>query len=289
MPPSAWEGLGDVRRARGSGAHTLLAGDADQVRASTAEWVGHELSGGAKVLYKGWFGDDREPVGHWLFGPGGVPAAPAALGCGQLELLDFRTVVERCGGSTEGLFRWQSHEVRTAVTAGWTSVAMTQESTHRPLADGREAAEFVEQEQGYGRLAERWPLNTLCQLTVAEERPAAVRASVAVHHGDVAAGGWSARTEDGRWHLSGDLDVAVASEFGAAVEGAFRAVAGRLHVDLGSVSFLDSACAQVLLLAARSAPRRRRLVLHRASEVVRELLAAVGLPRWVHVEVGGAS
>jgi anti-anti-sigma factor len=156
--PSGRRGPGDLRRAPGAGAHTLLAGDADEVRAGTVGGVDHELSRGAKAYDKGWLPDDAE------------------------------------------------------------------------------------QEHGYGPLARGRPLNTLCQLAPAAENRTAVHDALrdAGHSG--------------------------------------------LHVDLGGVSFMDSACAQVLALAPRSAPRGGRLVLHRPSPVVRDLLEVIGLPRSVEID-----
>lgn len=286
MPSPLWEGQEDVRRAPGSRSHALLLAPLDQLHAGAAEWVGRELAGGSKVLYKGWLGTDQRPDRHWIVGPWGAPGGQEAFASGQLEFLDFPAVIERCGGTTEGLFRMQLDELEQAFDEGWSTVAMTQETTYRPMTDATEAAEFAGQERGYDLMGSRWPVNTLCQLSLGEERDTAIWESMAVHHRELVATQWSARTADGRWHLVGELDAHVAREFGAAVHGALRAAwrfpdRPHLDVDLSEITFMDLACAQIMMLAARSTARHQRVVLHRVPALVRELLTVVGLPRSV--------
>jgi anti-anti-sigma regulatory factor len=180
----------------------------------------------------------------------------------------------------------QLDELEQAFDEGWTTVAMSQESSQRPMLDAAEAAEFAGQERGYDLMGARWPVNTLCQLSLREEQATAIWESMAVHHRELVAAQWSARTVDECWRLSGDLDAHVAREFGAAVHGALRAAwrfpdRPDLDVDLSEVTFMDVACAQIMMLAARSTARHQRMILHRAPPVVRELLAVVGTPRSV--------
>lgn len=263
-----------LRRRPGSRSHTLLCGGTEDVHTGTAAWVRHELVGGSKVLYKGWLADDRLDAGHWLHGP----VVDAALDRGQLTVLGFATVVDRCGGTTEGLARLQAREVRDALHDGWPTVAMVQETTGRALADEAEIAEFARQERGYDRLARLWPLNTLCQLDLDAERPVAVRESVAVHHDDVVAPSWSGATVAGRWHLAGELDLAGRDQLRAALRGVLVAHANRdVHLDLARVTFLDSACAEVFVDAARATVPRRRFVLHGTPALAAEMLRLVGI------------
>ena len=273
--------------------HTLLVAPTDRVRqAGAAAWVDHELATGAKVHYKGWAAD--HPDGHWLTGRDGSPRARAALESGQLEFLAFPTVVELAGGTAVGLRHLLTDEVERALDDGWGRIAMTQESFHRPMVDGAEFAEFVAQEACFDRLAERRPLQVLCQLTLDEENDAAVDAAAAVHHHDLVDLGWSARTASGRWRPAGDLDVVVAHRVAAALRGALARPTPpddeALHVDLGEVAFLDVAVVHVLgEVAAESRPpgAARRVVLHRAGPLVRRLLAALDPgPSLVLAEVG---
>lgn len=289
MPSPPWEGQEDIRRAPGSGSHALLMAPAETLRAGAASWVGRELAGGSKVLYKGWLGEGQRPEQHWIAGPWGAPGGPEAFASGQLRFTDFPTVVERCGGTTEGLFRLQLDELEQAFDEGWPTVAMTQESSGRPMLDAAEAAEFAGQERAYDLIGSRWPVNTLCQLALLEERDTAVWESMAVHHRDLVAGQWSARSVDGCWYLSGELDVHVAREFGAAVHGALRSAwrfpdRPDLDIDLAGVTFMDVASAQIMMLAARSTARHQRMRLHRVPPVLQEVLAVIGTPRSVHLD-----
>lgn len=266
------------------GTHGLLVADTDvDRRTRTAAWVGRELARGSKVYYKGWLDDGAPPDRHWIAGPRGAPGGGAALASGQLEFLDFPAVVQRCGGTTEGLFQLQDDECRRAVGDGWPSVAMSQESAHRPMADDDEAVEFAAQEQGYDVLATRWPLVTLCQLTVEEENRRAAWESAAVHFREITDVHWSSTFYDGCWQPRGELDAHVVARFGAALEGALRdalqaADGPDLHVDLAAVEFMDFACAQVLMLNARSASQRQRVMVHRAPPIVRHMIVAAGRP-----------
>ncbi len=264
--------------------HTLLVAPTDRTRqAGAAAWVDHELAVGAKVYYKGWAAPAADQ--HWLTGREGSPRARAALGSGQLEFLDFPAALERTGGTTEGLWRLQAEEVERALDEGWGRIAMTQESFHRPMVDDDEFSEFVAQEGGYDRLAERRPLRVLCQLTLDEENPAAITAAAVVHHRDLLDVGWSARVTDGRWCPAGDLDVVVAGRVAAALRGALGEAtlpgADELHVDLSEVSFLDRAAA-VALCDVVAEPRppgaASRVVVHGAGPIARRLLRAVDPP-----------
>lgn len=286
MPSPAWEGHEDAWRTPGSGAHALLAAPIEDLRAGTASWVGRELAAGSKVYYKGWLEGSTNPEHHWIVGPWGAPGGREAIGSGQLEFLDYPTVIERCGGTNEGLFRLQLDEVEQAFDEGWGTVAMTQETSYRPMLDAAEATQFAGQERAFDLIASRWPVNTLCQLSLHDERDTAVWESMAVHHRDLQSLQWSARILEDRWYLSGELDVHVAREFGAAVHGALRSAwrfpeRPDLEVDLAAVSFLDTACAQIMMLAARSAARYQRMILRRVPPLVREVIEVVGRPRSV--------
>lgn len=264
--------------------HTLVVAPTDRARqAGAAAWVDRELAAGAKVYYKGWA--PEPPAQHWLTGREGSERARTALASGQMEFLDFPTVVERAGGNAVGLGRLLIDEVERALDEGWRRVAMTQESFHRPMADEAELAEFIAQEAWFDRLGERRPLQVLCQLTLDEENAAAVDAAAAVHHRDLVDVGWSARVVDGRWRPAGDLDVVVAHRVAAALRGALREPtlpdADGLHVDLTEVTFLDRAAAHALCAVA-AAPRppgaADRLVVHGANPVARRLLGTLDPP-----------
>lgn len=263
------------------GTHRLVVADTGRlVRMQAAQWVGHELARGSKVYYKGWpaNGGTTQP---WIAGPDGAAGAREALRSGQLEFADFPTVIERCGGTTDGLFRLQSDECARAVDEGWPSVAMSQESAHRPMADQAEAAELARQEGGYDVLATRWPLRTLCQLAVDEENPGAAWETATVHFREIVDGHWSAGVIGGRWHLYGILDAPVAQRFSAALHGALRSARGTpgLEIDLSAVESMDFACAQILMLHARSMSRELRLVLYGTRDHIRYLIIAAGRPR----------
>ncbi|MFC5063182.1 STAS domain-containing protein [Actinomycetospora atypica] len=264
-------------------AHLLQVAESDHAqRVGTAAWVDHELAFGAKVYYKGWLGDDGRLEKHWLAGPQATVRTRRALGTGQLEFLDYPRLIELCGGTTEGLHRLQAEELHSALRDGFPSVAMTQESSRRELVDDVEVADFARQEGGYDVLAAQWPLHVLCQLTTSVEGDVHIVESLGVHHGGILDLGWGAVLEDGRWSVRGDLDAHVAQRFGGALTGALRHAADPtptdLHVDLSRVGFVDVACAQLMVLAARSVPRGQRLVLHDPPRLLRRLLDALQRP-----------
>lgn len=268
----------------GARRHTLLVAEDDQQRrTSAAAWVERALAVGDKVYYKGWQDPDLPPEKHWLAGPGGVRAAAEAFRTGQLELGHFGTVIERSGGDVEGIWAFQIGEIERALDEGWTSVAMSQESVQRPMADETEAAELARQEAGFADIMARWPLRVLCQHTIAEENDGATWETVAAHHDDLVDGPWSAGVVDGLWQPRGEIDAYVARRFGAAAVGAMRRARQEgpdpdLHVDLSAIEFVDVAAVQMLLLAARSAPLGQRIVLHHTPRMVDRLVEAVGRP-----------
>ena len=262
-------------------AHALQVTDHGHAqRAGTAAWVDRELAFGAKVYYKGWLGDDGRVETHWIAGPEGTRRIREALRSGQLEFLDFPALVERCEGTTEGLFRVQTEELERALGEGWPSVAMTQESSRRELIDDTETAEFARQEGGYDRLVARAPLRVLCQLDTSVENEMHVFTSLGVHHRRVVDVGWEVALDDGRWRIHGDLDAHVASRFGGALAGALRdkVTGDDLHIDLAEVGFVDVACAQLLVHAARAEPESRRVVLHDPPRLLRRLLDVLQRP-----------
>jgi anti-anti-sigma regulatory factor len=274
-------------------AHLLQVADNDHAqRVGTAAWLDRELSFGAKVFYKGWLGDAGRVEKHWIAGPEASRRTREAVRSGQLEFLDFPELIARCesggDGLTAGLHRIQNEELDRALGEGWPSVAMTQESSRRELADDAEAVDFARQEGGYDTLAARAPLRVLCQLTTSVENERHVFESLGVHHRYVADVGWGAALEDGRWWLSGDLDAHVAKRFGGALAGALRekATGGDLEIDLSEVGFVDVACAQLLVLAARAEPDGRRIVLHDPPRLLRRLLDVLGRPTSIVVVDG---
>ncbi|PVZ08890.1 STAS domain-containing protein [Actinomycetospora cinnamomea] len=271
--------------ASATSAHTLLVADAvDQGRRGTASWVERELARGSKVYYKGWLPDGRRPDQHWIAGPAGARGAREALASGQLEFLDFPAVVERCGITADGVLGLYREEIERALDGQWPTVAMTQESPALPMADGADlVGEYAAWESGFDAFTQRWPVRLLCQLTVPDENETAVWETVAVHHRAVLDGAWSAVGDVCWWRPRGDLDAHVARRFGAAVHGALRAARGSgdgpdLHLDLSEVDFMDVACAQILMLAARSAPEDQHVVLHGGPRFLRRLFDAVGRP-----------
>jgi anti-anti-sigma regulatory factor len=252
----------------------VLCADGEQLRAGVAAWVDHELARGSKVLYKGWFAPERSNEWGWL----GQGPRVAARGRGQLETLSLPDVLERCEGRSEGLWALQRREVEDALGAGWPSVAMTHETTRRHLDEESDIAAFVQRERGYDRLARWWPVNTLCQLSPAEEQTIAVRESLAFHHRDLVTDRWSASMGAGAWRVCGELDVAEREHFRAAVRGVLLArVNDEVHIDLGAVRVLDSTCADVLVDAARATVPRRRFVLHHTSSLAATMLRLRGL------------
>lgn len=268
----------------GARRHTLLVAESDQQgRASAAAWVERALAVGEKVFYKGWQDPAEPPERHWLAGPGGARAALEALRTGQLELGHFGTVIERSGGSVEGIWKYQVDEIERALDEGWTSVAMSQESVRRPPPDETEARDLTRQEAGFADLMARWPLRVLCQHTIAVENDGATWATVAAHHEDLVDGPWSTDVVDGLWQPGGEIDAYVARRFGAATVGAMRRARqdgsdADLHADFSAIEFIDVAAVQMLMLAARSAPPGQRVVLHRAPRMVERLVEAVGRP-----------
>ena len=273
-------------------AHLLQVAESDHAqRVGTAAWVDHELAFGAKVFYKGWLGEDGRLEKHWLAGPQATVRTRRALASGQLEFLDFPRLIERCEGTTEGLHRLQAEELHSALRDGFPSVAMTQESSRRQLVDDVEVTEFARQEGGYDALAAQWPLHVLCQLTTTVENDVHIVESLGIHHGGIADLGWGAGLDAGRWSVHGDLDAHVAQRFGGALTGALRRAADPtptdLHVDLSRVGFVDVACAQLMVLAARSVPPGQRLVLHDPPRLLRRLLDALQKPASIVLADGG--
>ena len=276
-----------------SSAHALQVADTDHAqRVGAAAWVDRELAFGAKVYYKGWLGDDGRVEKHWIAGPEGTRRTREALRSGQLEFLDLPTLIDQCAadaeGFTAGLHRIQAEELDRALADGWPSVAMTQESPRRELADDAEVAEFARQEGGFDALVARAPLRVLCQLTTAVENEVHVFESLGVHHRHVLDVGWGVALSDGRWRLRGDLDAHVARRFGGALAGALRekATGVDLHIDLTEVGFVDVACAQLLVHAARAEPECRRIVLHDPPRLLRRLLDVLQRPTSLEVVDG---
>ena len=276
----------------GARRHTLLVAEDDrQRRTSAAAWVERALSVGEKVFYKGWHDPAAPSDRHWLAGPDGPRAAPEAFRSGQLELANYADVLSAAGWTNEGVRKFHTEEIERAFDEGWSSVAMAHETVKREMADENEAVEVAEHEAGYDVLMERWPLRVLCQLTVAEENATATWETVAMHHRDLVDGPWSAGSHDGLWQPRGEIDAYVARRFGAATVGAMRlahdhADGPHLHVDLSAVEFIDVAAVQMLLLAARSAPRGQGVVLHHTPRMVERLVEAVGRPDTVRYGSG---
>ncbi len=274
-------------------AHELQVADTDHAqRVGAAAWVDRELAFGAKVFYKGWLGDDARVEKHWIAGPEGTRRTREALRSGQLEFLDFPTLIERCAaggdGLTAGLHRLQADELHRALAEGWPSVAMTQESSRRELVDDAEVAEFARQEGGYDSLVAEAPVRVLCQLNTSVENEVHVFESLGVHHRRIVDVGWDAALDDGLWRLRGDLDAHVARRFGGALAGALRekATGGDLHIDLAAVGFVDVACAQLLVHAARAEPEGRRIVLHDPPRLLSRLLDVLQRPASIVVVDG---
>jgi anti-anti-sigma regulatory factor len=268
----------------GATPHTLLVADTvEQGRRGTASWVERELAHGSKVYYKGWLHEGQRLDQHWITGPAGPRGARDALASGQLEFLDFLSLIERYGATSDGVLTLYRSEVERALEDMWPTVAMTQESPELPMAEAAQVAEYTSWEAGFDGLTERWPVRMLCQLTVPVENDTAVWETVAVHHRDVVDGFWAASGCGDRWRPHGDLDAHVARRFGAAVNGALRAARERedgpdLHLDLTAIDFMDVACAEILMLAARSAPGGQQIVLHGGHRFLRRLFDAVGRP-----------
>lgn len=283
----------------GSGPHTLLVADSEgYLRDGVRRWVTDELSAGAKVVYTAWLPQGPDSADqHWLLGPTGARGAREALARGQLDVVDIEAVIDATGGRAEELIGAQGQIARQALREGWQRVSMSAESPRRPMGEG-EATELVTHERGLDELTRSLPLHSLCQLWAPVEKDTAIWETVGVHHRHLVDEGWSADGVPGTWLPRGDLDAHVARRFGAGLHAALSEVEqgrgapaapgqGRpasrdLHVDLSRVDFLDVACARLLVLAARSAPRDMRIVLHRPSRIVHRLVDAVeerGRPR----------
>ena len=273
-------------------AHTLLVCDTvAQQRAGTAQWLDGQLADGAKVFYKarprGWDGGDP----GWLLGVAGARRAPQALATGQLEIQDFAGVIDLAGGTTAGLRRLLTDEAARGLREGWPRVAMCQESPSRAMADEAEIDEYTAQEASYDHLAARWPVTTMCQMTLAWENPAARWETAALHHGGIQDIRWGATWLRGYWQVRGELDVTVVTRFAAALHGALRARRDTggdptLHLDAAGVEFFDLACAQAVMLAAHAAARHQQIVVHHGSDSLRDAIAAVGQPRTLSFATG---
>lgn len=267
------------------GAHRLLVADTDdQRRTRAAAWVAHQLARGTKIYYKGRLPEGHQPHQHWLTGPTGAPGAHHALTTGQLEFLDFPTVLQRSHGTTEGLRQLLTDECERAIADGWPTIAMSQESPHHPMTDTTDTTGFTDQEHTFDTLATHWPLTTLCQLTTTEETPTATWETNALHYRHITDVHWSGHYHHHRWHLHGALDAHIAMRFSAALCGALAAARSSprgpdLHIDLSAVDLVDFACAQVLVLNGVSASHRQRVVLHHATSFVRHTIIAAGRTR----------
>lgn len=265
--------------------HTLVVSESErQLRAGISRWIDDELTVGAKVLYTGWLDPGGTVERHWIAGPAGPQGARRALGTGQLEFVDIEAVIEETRGGADALLELQLGGVHAALDDGWDRIAMSAESAHRPMVEG-EGDQVRRHESGLTDLVADAPVTILCQLAVGEEKDAAIRASVGVHHRDLVDDSWSAGEVDGAWLVAGELDAHVARRFAAGLRGALADDASRggdpeLHVDLGRVEFMDVTCVRMVALAARSLEGSpgARLVLHRPSRLVRRLVDAVGRP-----------
>jgi anti-anti-sigma factor len=77
--------------------------------------------------------------------------------------------------------------------------------------------------------------------------------------------------------VRGDLDITVNAALAGQLAEIMQKKPARLIFDLGSVKYMDCACARVLLSAARSLPEEQRPVIRSAGPLVRRLLAVTGL------------
>jgi anti-anti-sigma factor len=85
--------------------------------------------------------------------------------------------------------------------------------------------------------------------------------------------------------VAGDIDLSSAPVFGAELEAAIAANHGPLIVDLGEVSFMDSAGIEALVRARERAGERLRLrTVHRS---VRRVLELVSLLEWIPIDPDG--
>jgi anti-sigma B factor antagonist len=92
-----------------------------------------------------------------------------------------------------------------------------------------------------------------------------------------------------RLHLTGDIDLAAASELTRTLESIDRMPAMRLHVDMARVTFMDSSGVRPLVDAAR---RRRdydwpALLIDGISRPAKRLLTLAGLGEGPHLDVAG--
>jgi anti-sigma B factor antagonist len=89
--------------------------------------------------------------------------------------------------------------------------------------------------------------------------------------------------------VSGELDLAVAARFEAAVDAALAHEPRPLIVDLSAVDFMDSSGIHVLLRAQqRAAARSLRLVVVAGRRPARRVLAACGVERALGVAAAAA-
>jgi anti-anti-sigma regulatory factor len=261
-----------------SGPHSLLVYQDEVVRRTlVADWVGHALDEGDKVLFQTYLpAQSRE----WISGPDGVSGASAALASGQLEMLDATAMGHFTGGRATALHALQVDQVRYALSQRYTRVTMT--ADHAALHTlAPDLAELRAHERKLDELVDMLPVRALCQYDSTEDGPAFLEDMAVVHPRSITDLDWSVSTVDGSWLLSGELDASNHDRFAAALRTMVAAIGqGTLVIELSGVRFIDVESAKTLISAAADG----LIVLRAPGMVVRRLLVQLGPPANVTIE-----
>lgn len=231
-------------------------------------WVTGALARGAKVLHRA-----AEP-GRLVRDLG--EAAGTAAESGQLEIVAAHTAHTMTDGVPRALHQMFEDLVGRAMGDGYREVVLTaDEDAVRIMVP--EAGDRVAHEHDLDRLATLPGVGVCCSYDLRVEQPDVVESVVGVHFGCVDDILWSARLQDDRLVVRGEIDVSNAIRFGSALSAA--AAHGVRTVDLGGVTALSAAGARAFEVTADFLGKRgERLRLTNMSPPVRRAVAALIAP-----------
>lgn len=252
----------------------LLPVTEDERRARVVDWVRRGLERREKVIY----GELDEGAGQrWLpgaLGRSGVDVSAPEIG-------DRLLVVPPTALHAPGE---QIHLVEQALGEGYRAVRVAAELS---TGSGRlEAATIAAYERDMDTLCRSLPVSALCLYDRATSSGSQLDDAAAIHcRGIRESLLHTAPTADGL-ALLGELDASNADVLDAALQAVSDATAGRLHLDLADLRFIDAAGCQVLGDAAeRLRTRGLRLHLVAPQPRVARTLTLLGLDRLPHVEI----